>query len=44
MQITGCAELMVVLTAAWLAQLGEHQSAEREAIDSNPGRTNTQSL
>ena len=29
------------LTAARLAQLGERWSAEREAIGSNPGRTNT---
>ena len=27
-----------------LAQLGEHRSAEREAVGSNPGRTNTQGL
>ena len=32
------------LTAAWLAQLGECRSAEREAVSSNPGRTNTQGL
>ena len=30
------------LTAAWLAQLGERRSAEREIVGSNPGRTNTQ--
>ena len=29
---------------AWLAQLGERQSAEREAKGSNPGRKNSQSL
>ena len=29
---------------AWLAQLGERRSAEREVTDSNPGRTNTQGL
>ena len=29
------------LTAAWLAQLGEGLSAEREVTGSNPGRTNT---
>ena len=29
---------------AWLAQLEERQSAEREATGSNPGRTNTQGL
>ena len=28
--------------AARLAQLGERRSAEREAVGSNPGRTNTQ--
>ena len=27
-----------------LAQLGERRSAEREAVSSNPGRTNTQGL
>ena len=27
--------------AAWLAQLGERRSAEREVAGSNPGRTNT---
>ena len=31
-------------TAAWLAQLGERRSAEREVASSNPGRTNTQGL
>ena len=30
--------------AAWLAQLGEGRSAEREAVGSNLGRTNTQGL
>ena len=31
-----------MITAAWLAQLGERlQSAEREVVGSNPGRTNT---
>ena len=34
----------MALTAAWLAQLGEHQSAKREVVGSNPGRTNTQGL
>ena len=29
-------------TAAWLAQLGERRSAEREVAGSKPGRTNTQ--
>ena len=33
-----------VNTAARLAQLGEHRSAEREVASSNPGRTNTQGL
>ena len=32
------------LTAARLAQLGERRSAERKAVGSNPGRTNTQGL
>ena len=32
------------MTAARLAQLGERRSAEREAVGSNPGRTNTQDL
>ena len=31
-------------TAARLAQLGERRSAEREAVVSNPGGTNTQGL
>ena len=31
-------------TAAWLAQLGERWSAEREVTGSNPGRINTQGL
>ena len=30
--------------AAWLAQLGEHQSAEREVVSSNPGGTINQGL
>ena len=34
----------VSVTAARLAQLGERRSAEREAVGSNPGRTNTQGL
>ena len=33
-----------LVTAAWLAQMGERQSAEREVAGSNPGRTNTQGL
>ena len=32
------------LAAAWLAQLGERRSGEREVTGSNPGRTNTQGL
>ena len=32
------------ITTTWLAQLGEHRSAEREDTGSNPGQTNTQSL
>ena len=36
--------LLGVNTAAWLAQLGERRSAEREVAGSNPGRTNTQGL
>ena len=32
------------LTAAWLAQLEERRSAEREIVGSNPGRTNTQDI
>ena len=32
------------VSAARLAQLGECRSAERESVDSNPGRTNTQGL
>ena len=31
-------------TAAWLGQLGERRSAEREVMGSNPGRTNTKGL
>ena len=31
-------------TAARLAQLGERRSAEREAVGSSPGQTNTQGL
>ena len=29
---------------AWLAQLGERRSTEREVAGSKPGRTNTQGL
>ena len=36
--------LSTSLAQAWLAQLGERQSAEREVAGSNPGRTNTQGL
>ena len=32
----------LVITAAWLAQSGEHRSAEREVVGSNPGRANDQ--
>ena len=35
---------LIMLPAAWLVQLGERRSAEREVAGSNPGRTNTQSL
>ena len=35
---------MVVLTTTLLTKLEEHQSAEREVVDSNPGPTNTQGL
>ena len=35
---------ILLWTAARLAQLGERRSAEREAVGSNPGRTNTQGL
>ena len=31
-------------TAAWLAQLGERQSAEQEVEVSNPGRTEIRGL
>ena len=31
-------------SAAWLAQLGERRSTEREVVGSNPSRTNTQGL
>ena len=34
----------VIYTAAWLAQLGERRSVEREVAGSNPGRTKTQGL
>ena len=34
----------MISTAAWLAQLGEGRSAEREVTGSKPCRTNTQAL
>ena len=34
----------VDVTAAWLTQLGERRSAEREVAGKNPDRTNTQGL
>ena len=37
-------EVITQATAARLAQVGEGGSAEREAVGSNPGRTNTQGL
>ena len=45
--VSGCNKndmLGVIHTPAWLAQLGEHWSAERgwEVAGSNPSRTNTQ--
>ena len=36
--------MIIIITAAWLAQLGEHRSAECEVGSSNPGQTNTQAL
>ena len=36
--------LLILSIPARLAQLGERRSAEREAVGSNPGRTNTQGL
>ena len=36
--------LFMYLTAAWLVQLDNRQSAEWEAAGSSPGRTNTQGL
>ena len=35
---------MKCLATDWLAQLGEHLSAELEVVGSNPSQTNTQSL
>ena len=37
-----CFSQSLVIPAAWLAQLGEHRSAEREFVGSNPGWTNNQ--
>ena len=34
----------ILLTAVWLARLGQHQAAEQEVVGSNPDRTNTQGL
>ena len=34
----------IILTAAWLAQFGECQSADWEFVGLNPGQTNPQSL
>ena len=34
----------VIYTAAWLAQLGERRSVEREVAGSNPGWTKPQGL
>ena len=42
--ITKCDDYYKLLTAARLAQLGERRSAEREAVGSNRGRTNTPGL
>ena len=36
--------MLIWLTATWLAQLGEHLSAEGEVMGSNPGWINTQGL
>ena len=36
--------VFIELTATQLAQWDKHQSAEWEAVGSNPGRTNTQGL
>ena len=41
---TAKARVIPRLTAARLGQLGEHRSAEREVVGSNPGRTKNQSL
>ena len=36
--------MIIIITAAWLAQLGERRSAEWEVGSSNPSQTNTQAL
>ena len=36
--------MLISLPATWLAQLGEHQSAEQEVTGSNPSWINTQGL
>ena len=36
--------MIIIITAAWLAQLGERRSAEWEVVSSNPHRTNTRGL
>ena len=36
--------MIIIITAAWLAQLGERRSAEWEVVSSNPRQTNTQGL
>ena len=36
--------MLIWLTATWLAQLGEHRSAEQEVTGSNPGWINTHGL
>ena len=42
--ILECLEGLLDTAAARLAQLGERRSAERKAVGSNSGRTNTQGL
>ena len=37
-------QMIYYMLSPWLAQLGEHRSAEREVVGSNPGWTNTQGL
>ena len=36
--------MIIITTAAWLVQLGEHRFADWEVAGSNPGRTNTRDL